>query len=95
MSLTMKNLAISTLVVASCALFANSFPDGAPVDTCVKPNRVNEPNHGQAKTQPLGTSPYEFTASAAEYGPGSQVTGTLNNTWIFWINHLCCKLIRV
>lgn len=73
----MKNIAIATLIVASSALFAYGFPDGAPVDTCVKPSRANQPNHGQARSESAQTNPYTFTASSPEYGPGSQITGTL------------------
>ncbi|XP_076239383.1 putative defense protein 3 [Calliopsis andreniformis] len=80
MILNTRSIAIAALVVVSCALFANSFPDGAPVDTCVKPNRPNEPNHGQARSQPVETSPYEFTASASEYSPGSQITVTISGS---------------
>ncbi|XP_053982710.1 putative defense protein 3 [Hylaeus anthracinus] len=80
MSLTMRNIAISILVVASSAFFAYSFPDGAPVDTCVKPGRANEPNHGQARSQPPEKSPYKFTASSSHYGPGSQITVTISGS---------------
>lgn len=73
----MRNIAFGTLIVASSAFLVYSFPDGAPVDTCVKPSKPNEPNHGQAKSQPVETSPYAFTASSSEYGPGSQITGKL------------------
>lgn len=51
-----------------------AFPDGAPIDVCVKP-RPNQPNHGQARPQPPHTSPYQIIQSAAEYGPGTQITG--------------------
>ncbi|XP_012260417.2 putative defense protein 3 [Athalia rosae] len=52
------------------------FPDGAPVDACVKP-RPNQPYHGQARPQPHHTNPYTITASSSEYGPGSQITVTI------------------
>lgn len=52
-----------------------AFPDGAPVDACVKP-RPNQPYHGQARTQPLHTNPYQVLASGSQYGPGTQITGT-------------------
>ncbi|XP_076673270.1 putative ferric-chelate reductase 1 [Andrena cerasifolii] len=80
MSLTMRNIVTGTLVVAFCALSAYSFPDGAPVDTCVKPNRANEPNHGQARSQPLDSSPYTFTGSSSHYGPGSQITVSISGS---------------
>lgn len=50
------------------------FPDGGPVDACVKP-RPNQPYHGQARSQPLNTSPYKILASSSQYGPNSQITG--------------------
>lgn len=53
------------------------FPDGAPVDACVKP-RANQPYHGEARSQSLNTNPYKILASTSQYGPGSQVTGELN-----------------
>ncbi|XP_077294745.1 reelin domain-containing protein 1 [Arctopsyche grandis] len=49
------------------------FPDGAPVDACVKP-RPNQPYHGQAKPQPPETLPYQVVASDSHYGPGSKIT---------------------
>jgi hypothetical protein len=52
----------------------NGFPDGAPVDACVKP-RPNQPYHGQARPQPLSTNPYQLIASSGFYEPGSQITG--------------------
>lgn len=74
----MRNVALSTLIMVSSAFFVNSFPDGAPVDTCVKPSKANEPNHGQARSEPVQTSPYTFVASSSQYGPGSQITGMLS-----------------
>lgn len=53
-----------------------AFPDGAPVDACVKP-RPNQPYHGQARTQPGHTNPYAVVADSSHYGPGSQITGLI------------------
>lgn len=75
MSLTMRNTAIA-IILASSVFFVYGLPDGAPVDTCVKPSRPNEPHHGTARSRPVETSPYSFTASSSQYGPGSQITGT-------------------
>lgn len=50
------------------------FPDGAPIDACVK-DRPNQPNHGQHRTQPLSTLPYRVVASSSAYGPSSAITG--------------------
>lgn len=63
--------AIATLLALK---FVDGFPDGAPVDACVK-ERPNQPYHGQARSQPLNTSPYQIIASSQRYAPGSQVTG--------------------
>ncbi|XP_015121880.1 reelin domain-containing protein 1 [Diachasma alloeum] len=54
----------------------NGFPDGAPVDACVK-ERPNQPYHAQIKPQPAGTSPYQIVQSSRQYAPGTQVTVTL------------------
>ena len=53
---------------------AMAFPDGAPVDACVKP-RPNQPYHGQARSQPADSLPYTITASSNEYAPGTKITG--------------------
>lgn len=65
------------LVVLVFCWGAESFPDGAPVDACVK-NRPNQPNHGQHRTQPLNTLPYRVVASSATYGPNIPITGMVN-----------------
>ncbi|XP_058792253.1 putative defense protein 3 [Phymastichus coffea] len=63
-----------TILTLTClAALASGFPDGAPVDTCVKP-RVNQPYHGQARSQPLASNPYQVIASSDNYRPGSQIT---------------------
>ncbi|XP_015590097.1 putative defense protein 3 [Cephus cinctus] len=69
------------IILILCAIIATmtsvrAFPDGAPVDACVKP-RKNQPYHGQARTQSLETNPYSVVASSSEYGPGSQITVTI------------------
>ncbi|GFG34715.1 hypothetical protein Cfor_02978, partial [Coptotermes formosanus] len=61
------------VVVVVVPLLVKGFPDGAPVDACVKP-RPNQPYHGQARPQPPETLPYSITASSSEYGPGSKIT---------------------
>lgn len=52
-----------------------SFPDGAPVDACVKP-RPNQPYHGQSRPQPSETNPYQVIASSDTYYSGTQITGS-------------------
>lgn len=52
----------------------SAFPDGAPVDACVK-ERPNQPYHGQARTQPLETNPFRVVASSRYYNPGSTIIG--------------------
>lgn len=68
------HMSLKCLVVVSLVLGCNCFPDGAPIDVCVK-SRPNQPNHGQARPQPLQTSPYRILQSEADYGPGTQITG--------------------
>ncbi|PSN54265.1 putative defense protein 3 [Blattella germanica] len=64
------------MFLALLPALVSGFPDGAPVDACVKP-RPNQPYHGQAQSQPLDTSPYLVTASSYEYAPGSKITVTI------------------
>ncbi|XP_051159926.1 putative defense protein 3 [Leptopilina boulardi] len=68
-----KQLAILLLTIVASLTFVEGFPDGAPVDACVKP-RPNQPYHGQAKPQPLATNPYAIIASAEQFQPGAQIT---------------------
>ncbi|CAB3237109.1 unnamed protein product [Arctia plantaginis] len=56
-----------------------SFPDGAPIDTCVK-DRANQPNHSQHRTQPLSSLPYRVIASSTYYEPNSPVTVTIDGS---------------
>ncbi|GJQ81671.1 hypothetical protein Trydic_g8547 [Trypoxylus dichotomus] len=60
----------------------NTFPDGAPVDTCVKP-KPNRPYHGQAKPKSPDTNPYSVVASSDRYGPGQQITVTIRGSTHF------------
>lgn len=71
-------LKLFTLTLLCLALSVKSFPDGAPVDACVK-DRANQPNHGQHRTQPLSTLPYRIFASSSYYGPNSMITGKLKS----------------
>ncbi|KZC09864.1 Putative defense protein 3 [Dufourea novaeangliae] len=80
MSLVTINLTIYALVVVSCALFVDGFHDGAPVDTCVKPTRPNEPHHGDSRSQPASSNPYTLVASSSHYSPGSQITVTISDS---------------
>lgn len=74
---------IGAIVVVDC------FPDGGPADTCVK-ERFNQPNHGQARTQPQKTLPYDVVATTDSYQPGQQIQGTH-----FLFNHLDPLTLRV
>ncbi|KAK9879077.1 hypothetical protein WA026_003891 [Henosepilachna vigintioctopunctata] len=60
----------------------SAFPDGAPVDACVR-SRPNQPNHGQARPQPPEKNPYQLLQSSAHYGPGSQITVTIQGSDTF------------
>ncbi|OXU26079.1 hypothetical protein TSAR_000195 [Trichomalopsis sarcophagae] len=73
---------VSILMVLGLSAIASGFPDGAPVDACVKP-RPNQPYHGQARPQPLSTSPYQLIASSDRYQPGSQITGEFSFSTFF------------
>ncbi|XP_043271448.1 putative defense protein 3 [Venturia canescens] len=76
----LKNPAIFLFgVVVLGALYVDGFPDGAPVDVCVKP-KPNRPYHGKAEAQPLASSPYQITASSGTYQPGSEITVTIRGS---------------
>lgn len=64
------------VMLSTVLILADGFPDGAPADTCVKA-RFNQPNHGQARSQPLNTLPYQVVASSDQYAPGQQIQGEL------------------
>ncbi|KAK4881821.1 hypothetical protein RN001_005140 [Aquatica leii] len=68
--------AFTTLILTLAATYSVAFPDGAPVDTCVKA-KVNQPNHSRAKPQPQDKNPYRIIASDVNYGPGSQIAVTI------------------
>ncbi|KAJ9590168.1 hypothetical protein L9F63_016707, partial [Diploptera punctata] len=58
--------------MAFLPVMVTAFPDGAPVDACVKP-RPNQPYHGQARSQPIETLPYTVSATSNEYEPGKKI----------------------
>lgn len=70
----MYSLAVLLAVSLTATL---AFPDGAPSDTCVK-KRPNQPNHGQARSQPLDSNPYNVVADSEHYHPGQEVSGEWN-----------------
>ncbi|KAL9892179.1 putative defense protein 3 [Glossina fuscipes] len=71
---SVSSKAISVLIILSVMGKAiESFPNGAPSDTCVK-KRPNQPNHGQARPQPLHTNPFEVVASSESYHPGQEIS---------------------
>ncbi|KAK9737862.1 Reeler domain [Popillia japonica] len=73
----MGRFGVVHLILSLCAIAKiHGFPDGAPVDACVKP-RPNQPYHGQARSQPANTNPYYVIASSDRYGPGQQITVTI------------------
>ncbi|XP_057338754.1 putative defense protein 1 [Microplitis mediator] len=67
------SLVVSVIVGLLALTSVNGFPDGAPVDVCVK-ERPNQPYHGQVRAQPANTSPYQIIASSNSYGPGKQIS---------------------
>ncbi|XP_055586809.1 putative defense protein 3 [Uranotaenia lowii] len=70
------------IVVAVLVTVGSGFPDGAPPDTCVK-TRFNQPNHGAARSQDPQTSPFRFTASGNQYGPGTQIQVDISGHDVF------------
>ncbi|KDR09598.1 Putative defense protein 3 [Zootermopsis nevadensis] len=64
---------LSCVVLVAVPLLVKGFPDGAPVDACVKP-KPNRPYHGRHQPQPADNLPYSITASDDVYGPGSRIT---------------------
>ena len=74
---TGKQLAILLSTIVTLLALADGFPDGAPVDACVK-DRPNQPYHGEARPQPLGSNPYAIIASTDRFEPGSKITGMFN-----------------
>ncbi|XP_063704140.1 putative defense protein 3 [Culicoides brevitarsis] len=70
------------ILVSVVASLVDGFPDGAPADTCVK-SRFNQPHHGQAKSQPLETSPYQVVASTDVYHAGQQIELTISGHDVF------------
>ncbi|XP_037944104.1 putative defense protein 3 [Teleopsis dalmanni] len=68
------NLTICAFCVLTFSVTVlNGFPNGAPADACVK-KRVNQPHHGEARSQPLHTNPFEVVASAQYYHPGQEIS---------------------
>ncbi|XP_063221825.1 putative defense protein 3 [Bacillus rossius redtenbacheri] len=61
--------ALLLLLLPAAAL---AFPDGAPIDVCVKARR-NQPHHGQARPR-VDAPPYSVTASADTYSPGDKIS---------------------
>lgn len=61
------------LIVVLSNFVVEGFNDGAPPDTCVK-ERFNQPNHGQYRSQPLETLPYQVVASSSAYQPGETIS---------------------
>lgn len=78
MASTLKTITdnMNVLVIVTICLIqaVYGFPDGAPVDACVKP-KPNQPYHGQAEPQPINSLPYSVVASASQYAPGQEITG--------------------
>ncbi|XP_034935817.1 putative defense protein 3 [Chelonus insularis] len=64
-------------VVALSIISVYGFPDGAPIDVCVK-ETPNQPKHGPHSAQPLSTNPYHIHASSDTYSPGKQISVTIN-----------------
>ena len=64
-----------TFLVGSIFLTpVTSFPNGAPIEACI---RGNTPNHPSTHPLSISTSPYVFTASDNTYSLGSTIHGNL------------------
>lgn len=70
------------LTITTIISITDGFPDGAPADTCVK-SRFNQPHHGQAKSQPLETLPYQVIASSDQYSSGQRIELTISGHDVF------------
>lgn len=70
------------IIAAVLVNLVENFPDGAPADSCVKA-RFNQPNHGQTRTQPLETSPYQVVASTDQYQGGDRIQVSIAGHDIF------------
>lgn len=73
---------VITLITITILSLTESFPDGAPADTCVK-SRFNQPHHGQAKSQSLESLPYQVVASSDQYSSGQQIELTISGHDVF------------
>lgn len=75
-------------IIILCIFFVivQTFPDGAPADTCVK-KRVNQPHHGAARSQPSSSLPYRIVASSDTYHPGQQIQGK-NTVWTIFDKYI-------
>ena len=61
---------VSLLLIHACL----AFPNGGPIDACVKA-KPNQPNHGGTQPQSDQTNPYIVEASSDYYRPGDRITG--------------------
>ena len=64
---------IAGLVVLSVSI-TESFPNGAPVESCIY---QTVPNHPGTKPQPAPTFYHEFVATAGSYRQGGSIHGNL------------------
>lgn len=76
---TLLSGVLVVLIVGLAPTILDAFPDGAPVDACVKP-RPNQPYHGQARPQSPETNPFQVIQSSGHFGPGTEITGTYKYT---------------
>ncbi|KAK7067361.1 hypothetical protein SK128_014941 [Halocaridina rubra] len=74
-------LSVFSLALMFLALLpsGDGFPDGAPIEACILPH-PNRPNHPGTKAQPPQASKHAFTASSANYHPGTTITVLISGT---------------
>lgn len=72
MSVKTWSALIGLLMIHACW----AFPNGGPIDACVKA-KPNQPNHSGTLSQPERSNPYTVEASSDYYRPGEEITGEL------------------
>jgi len=65
---------VGTIFSLLCLHSSLAFPDGGPIDACVK-QKANQPNHDNLSPQPINSIPFIVEASSNYYKPGDVITG--------------------
>ena len=86
MSVKTYSALIGLLMIHACW----AFPNGGPIDACVKA-KPNQPNHSGTLSQPERSNPYTVEASSDYYRPGEEITGELTTIILQFINFKIMK----